>query len=95
MGAGRLATCGGRRPIERGGARAGECGEAAWHRPRPLARVTGLSAQCPRRPASDQRSQAVLNVRARVRQRGRRGAARRDVARVHALRLKTVSSDRL
>jgi hypothetical protein len=28
-----LATCGGRQPMEKGGALTGECGEAAWHRP--------------------------------------------------------------
>jgi hypothetical protein len=31
-----------RRPMAEGGSRAGECGEAVWHRPRLLACVTGL-----------------------------------------------------
>jgi hypothetical protein len=74
MGAGRSTTCGGRRPMEQGSARAGECDEAAWHRPRQLARVTGLRRTVPTAPASDRRSQAVIGLRARVRRRGRRGA---------------------
>jgi hypothetical protein len=43
----RLAMCGYRRTMEGGGARAGKCAEAAWHRPSPLARVTDLSCTVP------------------------------------------------
>jgi hypothetical protein len=46
----RLATCGGWRPMEEGGSPAGECGKAAWHRPRPFARVTGLRCTVPTAP---------------------------------------------
>jgi hypothetical protein len=48
-----------------------------------------LGAQCPRRLASDRRSLACIGVCAVVRV----NAAWRDVARVHAFRLKTFQSD--
>jgi hypothetical protein len=43
----RLATCGGRRPMDGGGSPAGKCGKVAWHRPRPFARVTSLRCTVP------------------------------------------------
>jgi hypothetical protein len=42
-----------RRPIVKGGSHAGECGEAVWHRSRPLARVMSLRSTVATTLASD------------------------------------------
>jgi hypothetical protein len=82
----RLATCSGRRPMEGGGSPAGEYGEAAWHRPRPFARITGLRCTVPTAPGlrplgnPAPRHARTLGVRLQLSWR-----AWRDVTREHAL----------
>jgi hypothetical protein len=57
-----------------GGSLAGECGEAAWHRPRPLAHVISLRSTVATAPASDRGVFRCLGVRVRS------GYGRADVA---------------
>jgi hypothetical protein len=76
----------GRRLMAEGDACAGECGEAAWHQLRPLARVNGLRCTVPMAPGLRPMG---LPVSRRARVCGYSGGptwrARRDVVRVPAL----------
>jgi hypothetical protein len=51
-------------PVAARRARTGECGHAAWHRPRSLARVTPPCRTVPTTLASNQQSLRGLGVRA-------------------------------
>jgi hypothetical protein len=57
------------------GSPAGECGEAAWHRPRPLARIMSLRSTVVTAPALDREVFRCLGVRTRS------GYGEADVAR--------------
>jgi hypothetical protein len=68
-----------------GGSPAGECGEAAWHRPRPPARVMSLRCTVAMAPASDREVSRRLGVHARSGYDGADVACGRDVTRVRTL----------
>jgi hypothetical protein len=92
----RWATCSGRQPMAQGGSPASECGEAAWHRPRPLVRVISLRCTVATTLASDRGVFRHLGVRVRSRYgSGRCGVQGCDVAREHALWHQTISSSHL
>jgi hypothetical protein len=72
--------------MEEGSSPAGECGEAAWHWPRPSARVTGLRCTIPTEPGLRPRGiPAPRRARALGVRRRPTWRAGRDVARVPAL----------
>jgi hypothetical protein len=77
----RWTTCGGRRPMVQGSSPAGECVQAAWHQPRPLARVISLRCTVVTAPASDRGVFRRLGLRASSGYDGsRHGVRGRDVA---------------
>jgi hypothetical protein len=67
-------------PVAARRARTGECGHAAWHRPRGLARITPPCRTVPTALASDRQSLSGLDVRA-LSTTVRTDAVRRDVTR--------------
>jgi hypothetical protein len=72
----------GLRPMAEGGARAGECAVAAWHRPKGGRRVMPRRHIMLTEPGLGPAVAGLLrHVHPVVRRRGRRGMSRRDVAR--------------
>jgi hypothetical protein len=81
-----------RRPMAEGGSPASECGEAAWHWPRPPARVMSLRCTVVMAPASDRGVSWCLGMRTRSGYDGVDVACRDTTSRTGSPGSKTIQS---